>query len=102
MSVTLVTLELTPQELESCKDAVHKMAYFNWVDAGCPNGNQLEFWLAAEQAWIQRNYVPRRTLDGTRRQPADEPQAASPRKRRQRTTQPRHPQPAVGALLSGS
>ena len=36
MSVTLETLELTPEEFENCKDVVRRMAYFNWLDAGCP------------------------------------------------------------------
>jgi hypothetical protein len=38
MTVTLVTLELTPDELESSRDTVRKMAYFNWLNAGCPRG----------------------------------------------------------------
>ncbi len=72
MSATLETLEMTFQELESCKDAVRKMAYFNWLDAGCPESGQLEFWLKAQREWIERNYVPHRTFDGTRPQPKDE------------------------------
>ena len=66
MSVTLETLELTPQELGACKDAVQKMAYFNWLDAGSPADGQVEFWLKAEREWIAYNYVPHRTFDGAR------------------------------------
>jgi hypothetical protein len=68
MSVMLETLEMTPQELVSCKDIVHRMAYFRWLDAGCPDRGQLEFWLDAQREWIARNYVPHRSLDGTRPQ----------------------------------
>jgi Protein of unknown function (DUF2934) len=70
MTVTLETLELTPEELNSSKDAVLKMAYFNWLDAGCPDGEQLEFWLKAERRWIEHNYVPHRLFDGMRAQRA--------------------------------
>lgn len=73
MFVTLETLELTPEELAICKDAVHKMAYLKWVDAGCPDQGQLEFWLQAEREWIEHNYVPHRTLDGSRPRPDGEP-----------------------------
>lgn len=66
MSATLETLEMTAQELESCTDAVRKMAYVIWLEAGQPEGKQLEFWLQAERQWIERSYVPHRTLDGTR------------------------------------
>ncbi|MEX0678734.1 MAG: DUF2934 domain-containing protein [Pirellulales bacterium] len=68
MTVRLETLEMTPEELNSSKDAVQKMAYFNWIDAGCPDCGQLEFWLKAEREWIEQNYVPHRPLDGTRAQ----------------------------------
>jgi Protein of unknown function (DUF2934) len=68
MTVTLETLELTPEELSSSKDAVRKMAYFNWLEAGCPDGEQLEFWLKAERQWIEHSYVPHRLLDGARAQ----------------------------------
>jgi hypothetical protein len=74
MSVSLESLEMGPQELQSCRDAVQKMAYFNWLDAGCPASGQLEFWLKAQRDWIEHNYVPRRALDGSRPGPdADAP-----------------------------
>lgn len=66
MSTTLETLELTPEELDACRIAVRKMAYLRWLDAGAPPDRQLDFWLAAENDWIEFNYVPHRTLDGTR------------------------------------
>ena len=66
MGATLETLEMTPQELNSSQDAVHKLAYFKWLNAGRPDCRELEFWLEAEREWIQHNYVPHRTLDGTR------------------------------------
>lgn len=66
MSVTLQTLEMTPEEFECCKDVVRRMAYFNWVDAGRPECGQLEFWLKAQREWIEQSYVPHRTFDGTR------------------------------------
>jgi hypothetical protein len=30
-------------------DMVARAAYFLWLQAGCPNGRDLEFWLRAEQ-----------------------------------------------------
>lgn len=88
MPVTLETLELTPQKLESCKEAVHRMAYFNWLNAGCPSGNQLEFWVQAEQEWIQHNYVPHRMLDGIRPQPDGQSSAVSAGENRQEPVPP--------------
>ena len=77
MTVTLETLEMTPEEQESSKDAVQNMAYFKWLDAGCPDCGQLEFWLAAEREWIEHHYVPRRALDGARQQSDDQPATAT-------------------------
>ncbi len=73
MSVTLENLELTPQELESCKDIVRRMAYFHWLDAGQPEGAELDSWLKAESEWFEHDYVPYRSLDGTRPEPENEP-----------------------------
>jgi hypothetical protein len=81
MTVTLESLELGAEELEACRDTVHKMAYFNWLDAGCPHDRQLEFWLKAERDWIERCYVPTRTLDGSRPQTVRSAAAAAGRKR---------------------
>jgi hypothetical protein len=73
MTVTLETLELTPEERNSCQDAVEQMAYFNWLGAGSPDDGQLEFWLEAEREWIGYNYVPNRPLDGARPQSGIQP-----------------------------
>lgn len=77
MNVRLETLEFTPAELEASRQAVEKMAYYNWQAAGCPEGRGDEFWAQAEREWIERYYVPSRPLDGTRpkaeRQPPVEP-----------------------------
>jgi hypothetical protein len=66
MGATMETLEMTSEELNSSQDAVHKLAYFKWLDAGRPDCRELGFWLEAEREWIQHNYVPHRMLDGTR------------------------------------
>ena len=71
MTVTLETLEMNPDERNSGREAVQKMAYFNWLNAGYPAGGELDFWLHAEHEWIEHNYVPNRTLDGKRPQPVD-------------------------------
>jgi len=76
MSVTLETLELTPEELQRAREAVQKLAYFLWLEAGCPSGCDRELWVRAEQDWIAHSYVPDRTLDGTRR-PLEKLSAAS-------------------------
>jgi len=79
MTATLETLELTPDQLESSREAVRKMAYCKWLDAGRPDGLEVEFWLQAEREWIEHNYVPHRTLDGTRPEPTrSAPRIAAP------------------------
>ena len=95
MTVTLETLEMTPEELECGRDAVQKMAYFNWLDSGCPDSGPLEFWLQAERQWIESNYVPRRTLEATRPQQND---AANCRDRSEsRQAKSRRRRPAAAA-----
>jgi hypothetical protein len=74
MNTTLENLELVPADLEAAKAAVREMAYFNWLNAGRPDGGEVEFWVCAERDWIEHCYVPSRPLDGTR------PQAAAPAK----------------------
>lgn len=66
MTVTLNTLELAATELDSRRDVVRRMAYFNWLNSGCPDGRQLDSWLLAEREWIEHCYVPSRPCDGTR------------------------------------
>ncbi len=48
MSVRLETLELTPAELAAAREAIQKIAYFNWLAAGSPAGQDAEFWGQAE------------------------------------------------------
>jgi hypothetical protein len=61
--LTLDSLELDPHELEVSREAVRRLAYWKWQRAGCPPGDGLEFWLAAEREWIERYYVPHREPD---------------------------------------
>jgi hypothetical protein len=75
MTVMLETLELSPDELAICRDAVRKIAYFGWLDAGCPSNRELSFWVTAESQWIAHNYVPGRRLDGMRAAPNVGPSA---------------------------
>lgn len=77
MTATLDTLELTPAGLESSRDVVRRMAYFNWLNAGCPDGQQLDSWLLAEREWIEHCYVPSRPCDGTRPPEATPPAAVA-------------------------
>ena len=65
MAVTLDTLDLTPEERETRRDVIRRMAYFNWLDAGCPQSDGFPFWAKAERDWIDHNYVPHRDWDGT-------------------------------------
>ncbi len=76
MTVRLETLDLTPAELEASREAIQRMAYFNWLAAGRPEGGQVDFWVQAEREWIERCYVPSRPLDGTRPQAERQPAAA--------------------------
>lgn len=80
MTVTLDTLELTPEELAACKEAVKRLAYINWRNAACPEGRDLDFWLSAEREWIEHCYVPDRPCDGKR--PDGEPTETAPDKDR--------------------
>ncbi len=65
MAVTLETLELTPEELEARRETIRRMAYFNWLNAHCPQGDGQQFWLKAEQDWLDYCYVPHRQWDGS-------------------------------------
>lgn len=77
MTVTLESLELTAEEMDASKEAVQKMAYFKWLDAGCPDGGQLEFWLYAEREWIGHNYVPHRARESACQQQVDQTEAVA-------------------------
>ena len=65
MAVTLESLELTPEEREARRDIIRRMAYFNWLNAGCPQGDELTFWAKAEREWLEHSFVPHREWDGT-------------------------------------
>lgn len=66
MYATLLTLELTVEQLRFCRAAVEQRAYFKWLDAGRPAGRDIEFWRAAEIEWMGTTYVPPRPFDGDR------------------------------------
>jgi|WetSurMetagenome_2_1015567.scaffolds.fasta_scaffold992235_2 hypothetical protein len=69
MCPTLETLDLTPEQRTAAREAVGKLAYQNWLDAGQPCGADVDCWVKAEQQWIAQNYVPPRPLDGERPSP---------------------------------
>lgn len=60
MNITLESLDLTPQELETARDRIRELAYVKWKDAGCPAEDSLKLWSLAEREWIAREYVPHR------------------------------------------
>jgi len=68
MSAKLETLVQTPEQRGRTQEVVRKMAYFNWLEAGRPEQRDLEFWLNAERAWIEHDYVPARDLHKTQPQ----------------------------------
>ena len=72
MCPTLETLDLTPEQRTAACEAVTKLAYQNWLDAGQPLGADVECWVKAEQQWIAQNYVPPRPLDGERPAPGEQ------------------------------
>lgn len=59
-TVSLESLELTPDELARSREAIRQMAYENWLNAGRLAGDGLQYWLQAEQNWIENCYVPHR------------------------------------------
>jgi hypothetical protein len=77
MTTRLDTLELDAARLAAAQDIVRRMAYFRWLDAGCPEDRALDCWLSAEHEWIERDYVPSRPFDGTRPQQAEQDSQAS-------------------------
>lgn len=62
MCANLENLELTPSQLELVRAVVQRQAYFKWLDAGCPQGREFDFWREAEREWIEHSYVPQRYL----------------------------------------
>jgi hypothetical protein len=58
--MNLPTLELTSDELERAQAEVRQRAFEEWIKAGCPECDSLEFWVKAEREWIAFRYVPDR------------------------------------------
>jgi hypothetical protein len=63
MKPTLDTLEMPAEDREVAQNAIRSLAFSLWCNAGCPLGDDLDFWLAAEQQWIEFDYVPFRPWD---------------------------------------
>ena len=60
MQPSLNCLILTEPEREIARRAIQEMAYFKWLEAGCPDDGTLKFWLDAEKEWVEYCYVPDR------------------------------------------
>jgi DUF2934 family protein len=60
MSISLDSLLLTPEELESALRQVRELAHLKWEAAGRPANRELDTWCAAEREWIAHYYVPHR------------------------------------------
>ncbi len=57
----LDSLYLTEEEYSTAIEQVRLMAYYKWLDAGSPEGQ--DFWREAELEWIEYCYVPDRYAD---------------------------------------
>ena len=57
---SLDNLILTREELEIAHHQVQEIAYLKWEAAGCPTGQDNQFWNEAELEWIEYFYVPDR------------------------------------------
>ena len=51
---------LTDDERNIARSQMEEIAYYKWLDAGCPNTNPLVFWCEAELEWIEYFYIPDR------------------------------------------
>lgn len=60
MATSVELLMLTDDEKEAARKAIRKIAYYKWLDAGCPADSAMDCWLAAEYEWIEYWYVPDR------------------------------------------
>jgi len=58
----LELLLLTDEELCEARKQVEEMAYYKWLDAGCPPGTELDCWREAELEWVELFYVPDRNF----------------------------------------
>ena len=66
MSITIESLQLSPEQLEYCRVQVRTLAFKKWQEAGCLAGRAVNYWLEAEAEWIGSCYVPDRPYDGKR------------------------------------
>ena len=62
----LESLDLREDKRQAAKRQIELRAYFEWKQAGCPVNAALQFWLAAEQVWIENQYIPDRYPVGSR------------------------------------
>jgi len=60
----------SPHVPQSSEDLVRQVAYFHWIDSGCPTGNDWAHWFAAEQRLL---VAEASLLDAPRRKPAPSP-----------------------------
>ena len=60
MQNRLEKLLLNEDELKAAREQVQKLAYRKWQESGCPEDDELTFWLEAEREWIEYYYVPDR------------------------------------------
>jgi len=65
-------------------EEIRQIAYYLWLDEGCPQGRHFDHWLKAESIWREREAA----------NPADRPR---PARRRKTATPPRAKKPAVKA-----
>jgi hypothetical protein len=63
MSISLDSLLLTPEELETALRQVREMAHVKWEAVGRPMNRELDIWCDAEREWIAHYYVPHRLGD---------------------------------------
>lgn len=60
MATCIENLELTAEEVAAAKEEIRRLAFEKWLEAGQPDGDGVQFWMAAESQWIERLYVPHR------------------------------------------
>jgi hypothetical protein len=61
-----------PPRFEPAEADIQKCAYYLWQEEGCPEGRDLELWLAAKELVRHHVHTPA---------PARKPERASPRRR---------------------
>jgi hypothetical protein len=48
------------EKRDAARRQIQDLAYNKWLDAGCPDDCGLQFWVEAEQEWINYYYTPDR------------------------------------------